>query len=339
MQWAQGARRFSATCRNWCGGLFNRILNRLRAADSDAWRLWGKRAGLTLVGFLLLYYPLGMMWRHTINDDLEFTVAAISPGQSQAVAVTAALIDREVNQAGWVANNPFFMPSAPLDNMPNYQMGLIEALARFSVELKDQIGRTRGSSQADTDLQEAAGLLQYSGTRWVWDFSVSLWPTASSEAQYRKAREALLAYNARLAQGDAVFERRNDNLMATLDRIALDIGSSSAVLDQHLSARAVRLIDREVDDVFYGVKGKMYGYTLILKALRNDFAEVIKERALEGAYEQMLVSFAQAAALDPWVIINGAPDSQILPSHLASQGFYLLRARTQLREVTNILLK
>jgi len=53
----------------------------------------------------------------------------------------------------------------------------------------------------------------------------------------------------------------------------------------------------------------------------------------------MLASFRAAAGLQPWVIVNGAPDSQLLPSHLASQGFFLLRARTQLREITNILLK
>jgi len=48
---------------------------------------------------------------------------------------------------------------------------------------------------------------------------------------------------------------------------------------------------------------------------------------------------AQAASLQPWVVINGAPDAQFMPSHLAAQGFFLLRARTQLREITNILLK
>ncbi len=335
MQWAQGYRHISAKCRNWFAGLFVRV----RGVDPDFWLHWGKRAGFLLLGFLLLYYPLGMAWRHTINDDLDFTPAALSPGQAQAVAVVAALIDREVNQAGWVANNPFFMPSAPLDNMPNFQIGLIGALARVSVELRDQIGRTRGSSQSDPDLEEAAGLLQYSGTRWVWDPSVSLWPTASSEAQYRKARKALLAYNARLGKGEAVFERRNDNLMATLDRIAFDIGSSSAVLDDRISSNSMRLIDTKADDIFYGVKGQMYAYTLILKALRTDFGGAIKERTLEGAYDQMLQSFVQAAALDPWIVVNGAPDSQVFPSHLAAQGFYLLRARTQLREVTNILLK
>ena len=45
------------------------------------------------------------------------------------------------------------------------------------------------------------------------------------------------------------------------------------------------------------------------------------------------------AIVAPWVVVNGAPDSQILPSHLVAQGFYLLRGRTQRREITNILLK
>ena len=53
----------------------------------------------------------------------------------------------------------------------------------------------------------------------------------------------------------------------------------------------------------------------------------------------MLDSMLKAAMLSPMVVVNGAPDAQIQPSHLASQGFYLLRARTQLREITNILLK
>ena len=33
------------------------------------------------------------------------------------------------------------------------------------------------------------------------------------------------------------------------------------------------------------------------------------------------------------------PDGFLIPNHLAAQGFYLLRARTQLREITSILLK
>ncbi len=300
-------------------------------------RRWWLRGFLALLVFALLYYPIGMIIMHTIDADLDFT-ASTKAGGSHTVAIAAALIDREVNVHGWRANDPFFIPSSQLDNMPNFQQGMIASLARFAFELTDQVGRTRGSSQADTDLQEAAGLLQYSGTKWVFDFSTSVAPTATSEAQYRKARRSLLAYNARLVAGDAVFERRSDNLLATLDRIAADLGSSSAVLEKRL-IEGPALFDTKADDIFYGVKGHLYGYYMLLRELRNDFSKVISERELDTSWDQLMHSMGQGASLEPWVVTNGAPDSQAIPSHLASQGFFLLRARTQLREITNILLK
>lgn len=294
-----------------------------------------------LVMLLILYYPVGMLWWHTINDDLSFDVSAdsLQSGQSRAVAVAAGLIDREVNKSGWVANNPFFTPSAMLDNMPAYQQGIISALARFSFELADQIGRTRGSSEIDADLKNASGLLQYSGTVWVWDPSVSLAPTATSEEQYEKARKALENYNRRLADGKAMFERRGDNLLATMERIALDLGSSSAVLERQVAEHSSDFVDFQADDLFYNVKGQTYAYYVVLRALGGDFENVLRERELAGVYAQMLNSLHEAASLDPWVVTNGAPDGLFPNSHLAAQGFYLLRARTQLREISDILRK
>ena len=299
---------------------------------------WSRGLGLITV-LALLYYPVGMALIHRVDDDPDFAPPAgdVVPGASRAVAVAIALIDREVNVNRWTANDPFFMPAAALDNMPNYQQGIIAALSRFAIELTDQISRTRGSSEVDADLEKALGLLKYSGKVWIFDLSTSWAPTASSEAQYRAAMRALGRYNDRLAAGDAVFERRADDLLVTLDRIAADIGSSSAAIDRQIREHGV--IDFYADDLFYAVKGRLYAYYLILRGLAADFDNVIVERDLGPAWDEMLASFRVAATLDPWVIVNGAPDGQLLPSHLAAQGFYLLRARTQLREITNILLK
>lgn len=303
------------------------------------WRLT-KRVAAAVIALALLYYPAGMVWVHAIDDDTGFRAEAeVAAGASRAVATTAALIDREVNVNRWTANDPFFFPAAALDNMPNYQKGIIAALSRFAIELSDQIGRTRGSSEIDPDLDKAAGLLKYSGAIWIFDLSTSWAPTASSEAQYRAAMRSLTAYNERLARGEATFERRADNLLTTLDRIATDIGSSSAALDRHIRERAGGFVDTQADDLFYSVKGRLYAYYLILRDLGDDFAKVLGERDVGPSWAQMLASFRAAAELDPWVVVNGAPDGQIMPSHLAAQGFYLLRARTQLREITNILLK
>lgn len=290
---------------------------------------------------ILLYYPLGMAWLHRIDDDPDFAleVRDVPRQGSRAVALAAELIAREVDQHRWIANDPFFLPGAALDNMPNFQQGIISALARFAFELSDQIGRVRGSSQTDKDLQEAAGLLQYSGTKWYFDFSTSFAPTATSEQQYRAARRALISYNRRLADGQAIFERRSDNLLATLDRIALDLGSASAALDSQITLHSGDWIDMRSDDVFYSIKGQAYAYFLILRELEYDFEVIIRERQLQATWAQMLYSFREAAVMDPLVVVNARPDSVLRPSHLAAQGFYLLRARTQLREITNILLK
>lgn len=299
------------------------------------------RFSLILLVIVFLYYLVGMIWIHTIDDNLSFNPGTenLQKGGSRAVEVVSGLIDREINENRWTSNDPFFMPAAALDNMPNYQQGIVSALARFSFELTDQIGRTRGSSQTDPDLQNAAGLLQYSGTVWSWDPSVSWLPTAASEKQYEKARQSLISFNKRLAEGQAVFEKRGDNLLATLDRIALDIGSSTAVIDNHIADTSGAYIDFEADDLFYGFKGQAYAYYMILNALSTDYENLIRERELGNAWSQMLASFRSVVELDPYVISNAKTDGQLFPNHLAVQGFYLLRARTQLREISNILLK
>jgi hypothetical protein len=301
------------------------------------------RAGALVVGTLSvligLYYLLGAVWLDRIDDDLALAPAAVPAGASRAVAMAAVLVGRETDIHFWVANDPFFLPGSLLDNMPNFQQGILAALSRFAVEMTDQIGRTRGSSEADPDLGQAAGLLKYSGTVWLFDTSVSWLPTVSSEKQYRAARRALLSYNERLAAGKATFERRADNLLAALDRIAADLGSASAVIERHLAEDAGSFLDWRADDVFYNTKGRLYAYYLLLRELGRDFAPVLAEREMQAAWAQTIEGLGRAAVLRPWVVVNGAPDSQFLPSHLAAQGFYLLRARTQLREITNILQK
>lgn len=305
--------------------------------SSRQWLTWGAAALVVVFG---LYYPVGMLLTHKIDDRLDYEASvAAEAGGSRAVAMSAALIQREVQQNGWVANDPFFMPGSMLDNMPNFQLGIIHALGRFGFELVDQLGRTRGSSQTDSDLQEAAGLLQYSGTKWFFDFSTSFLPTAKSEEQYMKAQRALLKYNSRLAQGQAIFERRSDNLLSAMDRIAIDLGSSSAALDRRIIEGSVLWYDGQSDDLFYSIKGQAYAYYLILRELKQDYANIVRDKELSGTWDQMLESFAAAAALKPLVVVNGKTDGLLLPNHLSSMGFHILRARAQIREISNILLK
>ena len=305
------------------------------AGRRSVWR-W---LGWAVLAVALLYYPVGALVIQNVDDDPQFAAPDVTPGESLAVATAAALVSREVDIHTWTPMQPFFMPSGLLDNMPNFQRGVMAALGRFGTELMDQLGRTRGSSQSDRDLEQARGFLNEQPNIWIWQPSVSLMPSATSAQKYRAGRDKLLAYNKRLAAGQAVFERRADNLQALLDRMASDTGSDSAVIDQHIIEYAGDLLDVGCDDIFYFNKGRLYANYLLLRALGRDFEGVIREKGLTNAWTAMVETFRIAAALQPWIVWNGYSDGLLIPNHLAAQGFYLLRARTQLREISNILLK
>jgi len=310
--------------------LWRRTWNRVRAfrpsmpgaKGSGGRRAWGWAWRVAVVS-ALLYYPVGALVVQDIDDDPQFAPRNVTPGESRAVAVAADLVNREVNVHTWTPMQPFFMPSGLLDNMPNFQRGIAAALGRFSTELMDQLGRTRGSSQTDRDLEQARGFLNEQPNIWVWQPSVSLMP----------------AYNKRLASGQAIFERRADNLQALLDRIANDEGSDSGVIDQHIIEKSGDLFDSRCDDIFYFNKGRLYANYLILRELGVDFENIIREKGLTNAWNGTVETFRLAADLQPWIVWNGYLDGFLIPNHLAAQGFYLLRARTQLREISNILLK
>lgn len=292
-----------------------------------------------LIGVAAFYYVGGALWFHRIDDDRSFgETLEVVPTASRAVAAAAALVQREVEVNRWIANDPWFQPTALLDNMPNFQKGMVAAVARFAIELRDHLSRVRGTSQVDPDAESAAGRLSYPGDVWFLEWS-STPVQPSSESQYRRAVEDLERYNERLARGQAVFERRADNLMATLERIATDLGAAAAAVDEKAVTRAGAWYDWDADDLFYANKGRLYAYHILLRELGRDMASVLDERGARRVYDQLLASLARAGELQPWVVANGVPDGSLWPNHLLAQGYLLLLARFQLYEVVNILQK
>lgn len=327
-----------SSLKSWLSQIIKRLWLRLIGFLSDLPASVWKRVAVAVPLVFALYIIIGMAFVHRIDDALIIDIKA-APGTSVTVETVASLVEREVVTNRWTPNDPFFMPAWWLDNTPAYQSGILSALSRFSIELRDQLGRSRGSSTVDTDLASAASNLAIEGERWVMDFNTSFLPTTPSETYYKDAILQLRAYNTRLLGQQAVYEQRSDNFLATLDRIAQDLGSASGTLDNYIEENSGGFLpDTGADDLFYQVKGKAYAYTLILHALEKDFSRVIADRDIASVYQELLKSMSAVIALDPLVVTNGQKDG-ILANHLASQGFNLLRARTQLKEITNILLK
>ena len=283
---------------------------------------WLGRAIVIVIVALLIIYPLGAWWASTIDDDPAFGVAAntLKPNRSLAIANAAALLDREVNEHGWTPNDTFLWPTTLLDNMPNYQRGILTALAHFTARLA-------AAPPQDEDLKSAAELLQYPPDVWVWQPSASLWP-ASSEHKYNNAVEALRRYN------EHAVGLRPAVLAAVLGRVVADCDVAASAIDARIANRSgFFFINNKADDVFYTTKGKLYAYYVILKGLERDFAPLIHQRGLDKAWRDMMAALRTGISLRPGIVLNAEPDSLFVTCVLCSEGFYVLRARDEMQSL------
>lgn len=287
------------------------------------------------VSFALYFGALGN-WMHRIDANLEFVPPAPIEGGSRAINMAEALIMREVDTHRWTANDPIFFPTAFLDNMPNFQRGMMRAISRFTLEMENQIGRLRGSSAIDGDLERASGLLQFPTDLWIFDFDQSLLPIQPAETQFEAAARSLRAYNTRVAMGLAVFETRADALAITVERMASELGSRAALVDEHVSQDGF-IIDFVSDDIFYFNKGMAYASYLLLRELGQDFEGVIRAQGLTRVWQQALESLREASQQQPLVVMNSSGANSFLANHLHLQGFYLKRAILQLDEISRVI--
>ena len=122
-----------------------------------------------------------------------------------------------------------------------------------------------------------------------------------------------------------------------VDRVAADIGSTSAALRDRSEQSNAGWFDTRADNHFWFTYGQLYAYYGILKAAHADFADIIQSRQLENVWTTMETQLRDTLNLEPVIVSNGREDGWIMPSHLATVGFYLLRVRSNLVEIRSIL--
>jgi len=330
---------------------------------------------LTL-GVLIIPFVLGYAWffwhaawirdydvdypdKYKFAEDLRPAGEQVAPeggvdttrtcGRSRIVDVTSDLIDFNVNRNLWMSSNPLYKAGLFwmlewdqtwfLDNKANFQRGVHQAASRTAIELADALGRVRGTSEIDPDLKVAKGNVQFD--QFTWYFNVfdqqPFGPTTPTPNYFRNAFRALERYNDRLSSCKATFDARADNLLQFLDRVAKDIGSASAVIKERAEGYNSGWFDTRADDIFMYSKGQLYAYYGIMKATRADFAGVIKTRGVSDIWDLMEEHLYRAITLEPFIISNGREDGWMMPTHLTTLGFYILRARSNLVEIRSVL--
>ncbi len=265
--------------------------------------------------------------------------------RSAIVDVTADLIDFNVNQNAWISSMLLYKlglfgidwDDTPwLDNKASFQRGINQAVRRTTVELVDSLGRVRGTSGINNDLQLARGNIQFDEETWYFSLS-PFGPRTPTPSIYRAAARDLRKFNASLETCSATFDARSDNLVEFLDRIANDIGNTSAIIRERSEFHNGGWFDLRADDRFWFAFGQLYGYYGILSAAGADFDSVIAQRGLTQIWTETLRQLRSALNIQPVIISNGREDGWIMPTHLATMGFYILRVRSNLVEMRDIL--
>ncbi len=264
---------------------------------------------------------------------------------SAVVDVATDLIDFNVNQNAWISSMLLYKlglfgiswDDTPfLDNKASFQRGINSVVRRTSAELVDTLGRVRGTSGINSDLQKARGNLQFDESSWYFGLH-PFGPKTPSPSYYRTAMANLRSFNTDLGNCKAIFDGRADNLLQFVDHIANDLGSTADILARRAADHSYGWLDMRADDRFWFAYGQLYASYGILTAARADFQQVIAERNVGALWADVTTQLQAALRIQPFIISNGPEDSSFMPSHLATMGFHILRVRSSLVEIRTVL--
>ncbi len=299
---------------------------------------WWRVVLLSTFVFICLYYPIGGFLINNI-DRKSYDITPLNKQQSATVEMMSFLINREVIEKNWTPNLPFFFPSYFLDNMPNFQLGIMSAVSNMSTALSQKIAAPITGDKKENHLKTAEELLKYNGRIWMFSPQNHFTPVPSANSQYRKARKQLIKYNQDLSDGSLVFYRNPEDLAFFLRAINKDLNKSVIALENQIREYSQNWIDTKEDDVFYHEQGKIYAYYLMLSALGHDYKDIIVNNDLYKDWTHTVKALEKGSNINPLIVRNGNFNSVTCPSHLSYIAFYALKAQNINRRIASKLEK
>ena len=164
--------------------------------------------------YLLVCVILGMYWSIAPQPfDVRARAAAYASADGREVVTgsvtTAALMgvmDTLLTKPGGYTHNDLFPPGVWLDNMPNWEYGVLIQSRDLVRALREVLSRSQSQSTEDVDLVMAEPR---------FNFDSDSWALPASESEYRDGLKYVQKYFDRLSDEqspDAQFYARADNL-------------------------------------------------------------------------------------------------------------------------------
>ena len=327
----------------------------------DARSYFGGMFASRAVGSLVGLYLLGAVvvgWYWSLEPELfpvqENAQQAAAQAQVQPVSgfttvetlkkVASTLLDKP----GGYLSNDIAPPGLWLDNMPNWEYGVLVQVRDLARALRKDLARSQSQSTEDADLAKAEPKFNFDNKNWA---------LPASEQEYREAIQALTRFEKRLTdpnQPQAQFYARADNLRNWLADVETRLGSLSQRLSASVgqmrlntdlnnaatpvgSEEIVKTPWLQIDNVFYEARGQAWALSHFLRAIEVDFADVLAKKNATIGVRQIIreLEAAQAPLWSP-MVLNG-DGFGILANHSLVMANYISRANAAIIDLRQLL--
>lgn len=321
----------------------------------------GRSVAGVVVVLALIIGGLGFFWDKEpdlfdVNEITDMRVAELGTRKVTGSTTTATMIhmtDVMLNKRGGYLHNDIMPPGAWMDNVPNWEFGVLVQLRDMSRTMRNNLSRSQSQSTEDADLVAAEGQFYFDNNSWI---------LPETETEYQKGIEALESYLDRLGndrEASAQFYARADNLRVWLSEVETRLGSLSQRLSASVGKRQldvslagdtaatqstfaapeqqVKTAWNELDDVFYEARGTTWALIHLLRAVERDFGDVLKNKNALISLQQIIRELepTQDTLWSP-MVLNGT-GLGLLANHSLVMGSHISRANAAIIDLRRLL--
>ena len=309
---------------------------------------------LYLLGALLL----GIHWSQPAEQSsIDKILATTAPPDKRptignaTVGTLIFITDTLLQKPGGYLTNDVTLPGLWLDNMPNWEFGVLVQARDLARALRKDLSRSQSQSTEDADLVIAEPALNYDSQKWF----------PSAESSYNKALKSLQSYQIRLVTSgeNAQVYARADNLRNYLADVETRLGSLSQRLSASVgqtrfntdlagdpaasqttpdvSERVIKTPWMMIDDVFFEARGSAWALLHILRAVERDFGAVLDNKNARVSLKQVIreLEATQQTVWSP-TILNGSGFG-IFANHSLVMASYIARAHAAISDLRALL--
>jgi hypothetical protein len=255
------------------------------------------------------------------------------------ITVTSTLLDKR----GGYLSNDILPPGIFMDNIPNWENGVMVQARDFVRALRNDFARSQSQSKEDPDIAAADPRLNFDRASWLF-----------TESEYSAGIDSLKSYLSRLQSNkDAHFFGRADNLRPWLGLASQRLGDLAQQLSASIgnlvianapvqSTSGVSSLEQrtpwmKLDDVFYNTRGATWAFLHFFRAVEVDFRPILENKNALISLRQVIraLEYTQAPFTSP-VVLSGS-EFGLLPNHSLIMASYISRANAAIMDLLNLL--